>query len=301
MNGAHADHSHSHHTHAPANFGRAFAVGVVLNSAFVAIEAVYGLLSGSMALVADAVHNLSDVLALLIAWGASIAARRPSNARYTYGYKSSTILASLANALLLAVAIGALLIESLDRLFDPVRPDGLTMIVVAGIGVVINSVTALMFMRGRASDLNIRGAYLHMAADALVSLGVVIAGIAIIGIGAVWIDPMTSLVILGVIGWGTWGLAKDSLKLALDAVPDGIDERAVRAFLAERDGVESVHHLHIWPLSTTETALTVHLVMPQGHPGDAFIAELARALEREFDIGHSTIQIETERKTEKTC
>ncbi len=294
MGGAHS-HSHGHeHAHGPANHGRAFAVGVVLNSAFVVVEATFGFLSGSMALVADAGHNLSDVLALLIAWGASIAARQPPSARFTWGLKSSTILAALANAMLLLIAIGAISFETVHRLFDPVEPQGETMIWVAGLGIVINTATALMFMRGRAHDINIRGAFLHMAADALVSLGVVLAGVAILLTGAHWIDPVTSLVIVAVIGWGTWSLLRDSVKLALHGVPDSVDEAAVRAFLSGLSGVASVHDLHIWPMSTTETALSAHLVMPLGHPGDMFLHDLAEELEHHHHVGHVTVQVETE-------
>lgn len=288
----HHGHSHGGHCHAPADFGRAFAIGVVLNSAFVIVEAVYGFLSGSMALVADAGHNLSDVLALMLAWGASVAAKRPPSPRFTYGYKSSTILAALANAMLLALAIGAILFETIHRLFEPAPVEGMTMVVIAGIGIIINTATALMFMRGRKHDLNIRGAFLHMAADALVSLGVVIAGLAILTTGQIWIDPVTSLVIVAVIAWGTWGLARDSIKLGLHAVPDGIDEAAVRTHLSSLEGVAEVHDLHIWPMSTTETALTAHLVIPAGHPGDQFLASLSRELTERFGIGHSTVQIE---------
>ena len=294
--GAKDIHSHSHNhaqDHAPKDFGRAFAIGVVLNSAFVLIEAGFGLWSGSMALVADAGHNLSDVLGLLIAWGATYMAARPANARYTYGYKSSSILAALANAGLLLVALGAILFETVDRLFDPAPVEGWTMIAVAGVGIAINGATALMFMRGRKTDLNIRGAFLHMAADALVSLGVVIAGAAILLTGALLIDPVTSLVIVAVIGWGTWGLLRDSVKLALLAVPDSIDEGAVRGYLSGLPGVAAVHDLHIWPMSTTETALTAHLMMPGGQPGDAFLHEVAHELEHRFHIGHATVQVET--------
>ena len=293
-------HSHSHgHDHAPAqgSHGRAFAIGILLNSAFVLVEATFGLLSGSMALVADAGHNLSDVLSLLIAWGASVMAARPASARFTYGLKSSTILAALANAALLLVAIGAILFETLHRLFNPAPVEGFTMIVVAGIGIVINTATALMFMRGRKHDINIRGAFLHMAADALVSVGVVVAGVAILLTGALWIDPVTSLIIVAVIAWGTWGLLKDSVKMSLLAVPDTIDEGEVRGYLSGLPGVGAVHDLHIWPMSTTETALTAHLVMPQGHPGDAFLHDLAHELEHRFHIGHATVQVETSQHT----
>jgi len=287
-------HSHDHgHSHAPASYGRAFAVGVALNSTFVVVEAGFGVWSGSMALVADAGHNLSDVLSLLIAWGASIMAAKPANARFTYGYKASSILAALANAGLLLVALGAILFETVHRLMDPAEVEGGTMIAVAGVGIVINGATALMFVGGRKHDINIRGAFLHMAADALVSLGVVVAGVLILLTGRLWIDPATSLLIVLVIGWGTWGLLRDSVKMGLLAVPDRIDERAVRTCLAGLPGVAAVHDLHIWPMSTTETALTAHLVMPGGHPGDAFLHELAHELEHRFHIGHTTVQIET--------
>ena len=287
----HGHHHHGGHSHAPADFGRAFLVGVVLNTAFVIVEATYGILSGSMALVADAGHNLSDVLALILAWAASVAAKRPPSPRFTYGFKSSTILAALANAMLLAIAIGAILFETIHRLFNPAPVEGMTMVVVAGIGIAINTATALMFMRGRKHDLNIRGAFLHMAADALVSLGVVVAGLAILLTDQLWIDPVTSLLIVAVIGWGTWGLAKDSIKLGLHAVPKQIDEEAVRSHMAALPGVSAVHDLHIWPMSTTETALTAHLVMPGGHPGDAFLQSLADALEQRFGIVHVTVQV----------
>jgi cobalt-zinc-cadmium efflux system protein len=299
MGGNHShSHGHSHghghgHSHAPVSFGRAFCIGVILNTVFVAIEALYGFWSGSMALVADAGHNLSDVLALLIAWGAGVMAARPATSRFTYGYKSSSILAALANAGLLLVAVGAIMIETLRRFVVPAEVEGMTMIVVAGIGVVINGATALLFMKGRKHDLNIRGAYLHMTADALVSVGVVVAGALILLTGQRWIDPVTSLVIVLVIAWGTWGLLKDSVMLGLNAVPDGIDEAEVRGWLGSQQGVGAVHDLHIWPMSTTETALTAHLVMPSGHPGDHFLHELAHELEHRFGIQHATVQVET--------
>lgn len=286
-------HAHSAgHSHAPKDFGSAFLIGIVLNTAFVIIEAVYGWLSGSMALIADAGHNLSDVMALLLAWGASIAAKKPANARFTYGYKSSTILAALANAALLLVAIGAIAYEIIHRLSDPAPVEGATMVIVAGIGIVINAGTAMLFMRGRKQDINIRGAFLHMAADALVSLGVVIAGIAILLSGALWIDPLVSLLIVAVIAWGTWGLLKDSVAMSLLGVPKGISESRVRGYLVGLEGVSEIHELHIWPMSTTETALTAHLVMPDGHPGDAFLREICHELEHHHRIGHATIQIE---------
>ncbi|ANY20926.1 Cadmium, cobalt and zinc/H(+)-K(+) antiporter [Tsuneonella dongtanensis] len=295
------DHGHGHghghgHAHGPVDYGPAFAIGVVLNLAFVGVEAVAGVLSGSMALIADAGHNLSDVLSLALAWGASVLAKRPPAGRFTYGFKSSTILAALANAGLLLVAIGGIAFETLNRMGEPPAVEGRTMIIVAGIGILINAGTAMLFVRGRKHDINIRGAFLHMAADALVSLGVVVAGAFILWTGARWIDPATSLVIVAVIAWGTWGLLKDSLKLALNAVPGHIDEAAVRIHLASLPGVTAVHDLHIWPMSTTEAALTAHLVMPGGHPGDAFLRSLAHDLAHEHGIAHATVQIETARE-----
>jgi len=305
--GAHHHHHHGHdhghgHSHGSSHgpsLGRAFAIGVVLNSAFVAVEAVFGFLSGSMALVADAGHNLSDVLSLLIAWGATTLAARPPSQRFTYGFKSSSILAALTNAALLLLALGAITVETVRRLIDPQPVAGGTVVLVALVGIVINTATALMFMRGRHGDLNVRGAFLHMAGDAAVSAGVVIAGLLIQRTGALWIDPVTSLVIVGVIFWGTWGLLKDSLKLGLHGVPPHIDESAVRTFLESRPGVNAVHDLHIWPMSTTETALTAHLVMPGGCPGDTFLHDLAHELHHDFAIGHATMQVE--REAEAAC
>ena len=295
------DHAHGHgHSHAPKDFGRAFLIGIVLNTGFVVIEAVYGWLSGSMALIADAGHNLSDVLALLLAWGASAAARRPPTQRFTYGFKSSTILAALANAGLLLIAIGAILFETLRRVAEPAPVQGETMAVVAGIGILVNAGTAALFLKGQ-DDINIRGAFLHMAADALVSLGVVIAGLAILWTGERWIDPAVSIAIVLVIAWGTWGLLKDSVAMSLLAVPKTVSESEVRAYLTGLPGVEAVHDLHIWPMSTTETALTAHLVMPDGHPGDAFLREVAEELAHHHRIGHTTIQIERDRDCVAGC
>lgn len=293
MQGGRAGHSHDHaHSHAPESFDRAFAIGIVLNTAFVMVEAGAGFWYGSMALVADAGHNLSDVLSLLIAWAASAAARRPPSERFTYGLKSSSILAAMANAALLLVALGAIAIETFRRLFDPAPVEPGAIMIVAGIGIVINTATALMFMRGRKQDLNIRGAYLHMAADAAVSAGVVIAGLLIAFTGWLWVDPVAGLVIVAIIAIGTWGLLKDSVKMALLAVPDSIDMPRVRQFLAGFPGVAAVHDLHIWPMSTTETALTAHLVMPEGHPGDIFLHDLAHRLDHDFGIHHATVQVE---------
>ena len=235
------------------------------------------------------------MLCLLLAWGASVAAKRPPNARFTYGYKSSTILAAIANAALLMVAIGAILFETMHRFIEPAPVEGMTMVIVAGIGIAINTGTALLFMRGRHDDLNIRGAFLHMVADALVSAGVVVAGLLIMWTGKAWIDPITSLLIVAVIAWGTWGLAKDSVKMGLLGVPENVSESAVRGYLVSLPGVTGVHHLHIWPMSTTETALTVHLEMPGGHPGDTFLREVAEELEHHHRIGHATVQVEMER------
>lgn len=288
---AHHDHNHHHH-HGPADFGRAFAIGTVLNLAFVLIEGLAGLWIDSMALLADAGHNLSDVLGLLIAWGGVELAKRPASKRFTYGMRGSTILAALFNAILLLVAVGAIALEARERLFAPPQVPGSPVVVVAMIGIVINLGTALLFARGRKGDVNIRGAYLHMAADAAVSAGVVVGGILIIFTGATWIDPLISLVIIAVILWSTWGLLKESLVMALHAVPEGIDPEKVEAFLEALPGVKRIHDLHIWPMSTTEAALTAHLVMPGGHPGDAFLHDLQHRLAHDFRIEHTTVQIE---------
>jgi cobalt-zinc-cadmium efflux system protein len=285
-------HSHSHHHAPPATHGRAFAIGILLNALFVLGEGGVGIAYGSLALVADAGHNLSDVLGLLIAWGGSVLAERPASERFTYGFKSSTILAALANAALLLIAIGAIAVEAIRRLLAPEPVAGNTMIAVAAIGIAVNTATALMFLRGRKEDLNIRAAFLHMATDAAVSAGVVVAGFLVLRTGARWIDPAVGLAIVAVIGLGTWGLLKDALKMALLAVPQGIDEAEVRGWLAGLPGVGAVHDLHIWPMSTTETALTAHLVIPGGHSGDGFLLGVADELGRKFAIGHATIQVE---------
>lgn len=286
-------HGHDHHGHgALSGHGRAFAIGVVLNFGFVVVEGTFGIWSGSMALIADAGHNLSDVLGLLMAWGATILAARSPSDRFTYGFKSSTILAALFNAALLLVAIGAIALEAVQRLMEPEPVDGVTMIIVAAVGIVINTATALLFVAGRKHDLNIRGAFLHMAADALVSAGVVVSGLVILYTGLSWIDPLTSLIIVAVIAVGTWGLLKDSLKMSLLGVPASIDHGQVAVYLRGQPGVADVHDLHIWPLGTTETALTAHLFMPGGHPGNGFLAGLTEDLEHTFGIDHVTIQIE---------
>lgn len=300
MSGSHHHHGHAHgghahgagHSHAPADFGRAFLIGTTLNLAFVLVEGAAGLLTDSMALLADAGHNLSDVLGLLIAWGGASLAKRPASRRFTYGLRSSTILAALANAVLLLFAVGAIALEASRRFAAPPPVEGVTVMIVAGIGIVINTATAMMFARGRKGDINIRGAYLHMAADAAVSAGVVIGGALILWTGAAWIDPALSLVIVAVILWSTWGLLRDSVTMALNAVPQGIDAEKVEATLAALPGVERVHDLHIWPMSTTEVALTAHLLIPGGHPGDAFLRDVEHRLEHDFGIGHATLQIE---------
>ena len=291
------DHSHDHslghaHVHAPANFGKAFAIGITLNTALVVAEAVYGYLGNSTALLADAGHNLSDVLGLVVAWGASIAARRAPSGRFTYGFRASTILAALANAVFLLVATGAIGWEAILRLREPEPVAGVTVMVVAGIGILINGFTALLFARGRKDDINIEGAYLHMAADAAVSLGVVVSAALIIWTGWLWLDPVTSLVICVTILWSTTSLLRGSIDMSMAAAPKGTDLAAIRMFLLGRAGVSGIHDLHVWPISTTETALTCHLCMPGG-AGDAFLMETAQQLKASFRIGHTTLQIET--------
>lgn len=295
MSGSHHHHhGHGHGAPAGASHGGAFALAVGLNLAFVVVEVAAGLIGGSMALLADAGHNLGDVLALLLAWGASRLAVRPPSARFTYGLKSSSILAALANAALLWVALGAILIETLRRFNEPAEVAGPMMIAVATAGIVINGLSAVLFAKGRKHDLNLRAAFQHLLADAAVSAGVVVAGVLIVLTGRDWIDPVTSLIITVIIAAGSWGLLRDAVRLGLLGVPEGIDEAAVRGLLADLPGVAAVHDLHIWPMSTTETALTAHLVMPSGHPGDAFLYDVAERLHHDFDIGHPTIQIETD-------
>jgi cobalt-zinc-cadmium efflux system protein len=276
------------------DFGRAFLVGIVLNTAFVVVEVGFGILGNSMALIADAGHNLSDVLALVVAWVAARASTRPPSARFTYGLSGSSILAALFNAVFLLVAVGAIALEAVQRLLAPEPVAGLTMVVVAGIGILINGATALLFHRGAADDLNIRGVYLHMATDAAISAGVVAAGLAVLATGLTWIDPAVSLVVAIAIVWSTWGLLAESSALSVAAVPAGIDPAAVRAHLADLPGVTSLHDLHVWGLSTTASALTAHLVMPAGHPGDGFLEDVAETLRARFGIGHVTLQIETD-------
>lgn len=291
--GAHA-HAHHAHDHAPADYGRAFAIGIALNTAFVVLEAAFGVLSNSVALLADAGHNLSDVLALAVAWvGMSLSKRAPSG-RFTYGFRSTSILAALFNAVILMVVIGGIAWEAARRLAAPEPVAETTVIVVAALGIAVNGATALLFARGRARDINLRGAFMHMAADAAISAGVVLAAFLIIATGWLWLDPAASLLISAVIVIGTWGLLRDSVALSLDAVPADIDPVSVRDFLRQVPGVASVHDLHIWPMSTTETALTAHLVMPGGHPADEVLAAIARELHDRHGINHATLQVETD-------
>jgi len=290
------DHDHARHRHggghAPASFGKAFALGIVLNFGFVSVEAVYGVLGNSVALLADAGHNLGDVLGLAVAWLASELVKRAPSARHTYGLRGSSILAALFNAVFMLVTVGAISWETIQRLGSPEPVAGKTVMIVAAIGIVINATTAWLFASGHKDDLNLRGAFLHMAADALVSAGVVVAGLVIILTGWLWIDAVVSLAINGVIIWGAWGLLRDSIGMSLAAVPSHIDPSKVRAFITAQEGVTSLHDLHIWPMSTTEIALTCHLVMQNGHPGDAFLHDLGKELAHRFNINHATMQIE---------
>jgi cobalt-zinc-cadmium efflux system protein len=293
-------HAHNHpppHPHSggpePARFDRAFAIGVALNAGFVLVEWIFGVLANSLALIADASHNLGDVLGLLLAWGAAALARRSPSPRFTYGLRSSTILAALANAALLLVITGGIAWEAILRFRNPAHIDAPVVIWVAALGIVVNSGTALLFRSAHRHDMNVRGAYLHMVSDAAVSLGVVVAGLLTIATGWTWLDPVVSVAIVAVILIGTWGLLRDATRLALHAVPEGVDPANVRRFLEQQPGVAEVHDLHIWGMSTTETAMTAHLVMPGGHPGDSVIAELADRMDREFGIAHTTLQVET--------
>ncbi len=282
---------HEHH-HDTADYSRAFKIGVALNVGFIIVEVVFGLLADSLVLLADAGHNLSDVFGLLLAWGGSHLTQRESTDRHTYGWRKSSILAALFNAIILLVAIGGIGWEAIRRLNNPSHVAGVTIIWVAAIGVIINGVTALLFMSGRQSDLNIRGAFLHMVADAGVSVGVVIAGVAIIFTGWLWLDPVVSLMIVIIIFIGTWGLLKESFNLALDAVPKHIDPKEVKNFLSNLPGVSQVHDLHIWGMSTTEVALTAHVVKQNAIDADSLLAEIKKELHDQFGIGHTTIQWE---------
>ena len=286
-------HSHAHghgHSHAPASFGRAFAIGAAANAAFVALELSYGLAAHSVALLADAVHNLGDVLGLLIAWGAAGLTRRAPTPRRTWGWGRSSILAALANAVILLLGCGAIGVEALGRFGAPAPVAAGEVMLVATLGIAVNGGTALLFLRGRHGDLNVRGAFLHMAGDAAVSLGVIVSAGLILLTGWLWLDPVTSLLIVGLITWGTWGLLRQSVDLAMDAVPPGIDRAAVQAALEALPGVTEVHDLHIWGISTTRAALTAHLVLAQ--PDPALVQRACAMLHGRFGLDHATLQVE---------
>lgn len=291
------DHGHGHghhgHSHAPTNFGWTFAIATALNVGLVTLQVIYGLLAHSMALLADAGHNFGDALGLVLAWGAHVLARWQPTKRYTYGFRSLTILASLLNAIILLVATGAIAVEAVQRFLNPEAVAGATVMVVAGAAIILNGAAAWMLSKGQKGDLNIRGAFLHMVADTGVSLGVVVAGAIIFLTGWLRVDPAVSLVISGVIVWSTWGLLRDSMTMTLQAVPPGTDLPSVQAFLEALPGVASVHDLHIWAMSTTETALTAHLVMPQDSPETGFVLHVSEELHHRFGIKHPTLQVET--------
>jgi cobalt-zinc-cadmium efflux system protein len=289
---SHHGHHHGHHGSTLASFGTAFAIGAALNLTFALVELGIGFFANSLALISDALHNFSDVICLLLAWGAAWLATRQPTASRTYGYRRASILAALGNAALLVAATGAILTEAGRRLLAPEPIATGTVLWVAALGIVINTATALMFMRGHAHDLNVKGAFLHMAGDAVVSLGVVIAALVIRWTGWLWLDPVVSIAIAAVVLIATWGLTRDALNLALDAVPAGIDRHAVEAYLAGLPGVSEVHDLHIWAMSTTETALTAHLVRPNAGLDDRLLADAAHELDHRFGIRHATIQVE---------
>jgi cobalt-zinc-cadmium efflux system protein len=283
---------HHGHNQSPADFGRAFAIAATLNVALVIAQIVFGVLANSVALIADAGHNLSDVLGLLLAWGAHGMARWLPTKRYTYGFRSASILAALFNGIVLLVATGAIAWEALRRLTGPTDVAGVTVMIVAAVGIVVNGASAWLLMAGREGDLNIRGAFLHMLGDAAISLGVVAAGAAILATGWNWLDPAASLVIAVLIVWGTWGLLREAFMMSLDAVPQGVDGAKVENYLRGLPGVSEVHDLHIWSMSTTETAMTAHLVRPGAGLDDQLLHEVCHELERRFRISHATLQIE---------
>ncbi|MEP2988296.1 MAG: cation diffusion facilitator family transporter [Parasphingorhabdus sp.] len=303
----HHHHGHSHHDrhgphgHMPKNFGRAFALGIALNTIYIVVEVVYGLLSGSMALLADAGHNLSDVLGLAVAWAGAELAKRPPSSRFTYGLGGSSILAALLNGLLLLVACGAIAWEAIGRISAPAEVASTTVVIVATIGIGINFGTAMLFIGGQKDDVNIRGAFLHMMADAGVSAGVVVGGILIFYTGYNWIDPLVSLFIVALIFWSTWGLLSEAVRMSLAGVPRDINLDEVHQYLLDLSGVQAVHDLHIWPMSTSENAMTAHLVMPGGHPGKRFLADVQQSMTGSFSIHHITIQIELEDEEAENC
>jgi cobalt-zinc-cadmium efflux system protein len=296
-------HGHSHaHAHAPKDFGSAFVIGIGLNLVFVIVEAIYGFLANSMSLFADAGHNLSDVLGLVIAWAAAMMAKQPASPRFTYGLKKAPILAALANSILLVMAVGAIGAEAIRRLLHPASTDGETVVIVAAVGILINGLTAMLFAREREADINIRGAYLHMAADALVSGAVVVAGLVILWTGQRWVDPAMSLAVSITILWSSIGLLKESVGMTLMGVPSGIELGEVEEELARLDGVEAIHDLHVWPLSTTETALTAHIVTERADYPDALLESARAVLHSRFGIEHCTIQVERHHAaTHKDC
>ncbi len=296
----HKDSRTGHHHIAPNTHGQAFVIAIVLNTVFVIVEFTYGFIANSAALMADAGHNLSDVLALILAWTATILARKAPSERYTYGLRSTTILATLANAVFLLIVCGGIAWEATQRLSDPPVVAGMTVTLVAAVGILINGLSAILFIKGSRKDINIRGAYLHMAADAAVSLGVMLGGIGMLFTGWYWLDPFISLVIVVVIVIGTWGILRESVQLALNAVPADIDVPAIDTYLRNCPGVADIHDLHIWGISTTENALTAHLVMPDGYPGDAFMDNIVQTLNARFNIHHSTLQVELG-TTDHTC
>jgi cobalt-zinc-cadmium efflux system protein len=281
------------HNHSIGNYNRAFAIGVVLNIVFVAIEITAGFFADSLALIADAGHNMSDVVSLLLAWGASILATKAATEKRTYGFRKATVMASLASSILLLVALGSIAWEAIGRFVHPEPVKGFTVIVVATIGVAVNGATALLFVKGQAHDLNVRGAFLHMAADAGVSLGVVVAGFLMLLKGWLWVDPMVTLVIVAVIFVGTWNLLRDSVNYAMDAVPKNMDIVSIKQYLMHLDNVSCIHDLHVWPMSTSEVALTVHMVIDDTQVDNKFLSEIQEHLHDHFDIEHATIQIET--------
>jgi cobalt-zinc-cadmium efflux system protein len=311
----HDDHGHSHahdHSHAhgighhhhhgdPNTMGRAFAIAIVLNLGFVVVEFFYGFLANSTALMADAGHNLSDVLGLMLAWGAAILAKRQPSARYTYGLRGTSMLAALFNGMLLMAACGVIVFEAVQKLLTPDPVAGLTVSVVAGIGILINGFSAWLFMSGSKDDINIRGAYLHLAADAAISLGVLLAGLAVRYSGWNWIDPALSMVIVAIIVWSTWALLTQSLRMVLAAVPDNVDRAGVEQFLRAQPGVTAVHDLHIWAMSTTENALTAQLVAPAGYPGDVAVDAISQVLKDKYAIDHCTLQVRLGAMQQECC
>jgi cobalt-zinc-cadmium efflux system protein len=295
------DHGHHHHHGDPNTMGRAFAIAIVLNVAFVAIEFFYGFLANSTALMADAGHNLSDVMGLMLAWGAAILARRAPNQRYTYGLRSTSMLAALFNAMLLMAACGGIAWEAVQQLIHPDPVAGLTVSVVAGVGILINGFSAWLFMSGSKDDINIRGAYLHMAADAAISLGVLVAGLIVRYSGWNWLDPVVSMLIVGFIVYSTWSLLTQSLRMVMAAVPDSVDRADIEAFLRSQPGVSAVCDLHIWAMSTTENALTAQLVTPAGYPGDPLLDAISKALREDYAIAHSTLQVRVHAAALECC